>query len=106
VAKKRKKTFKCDECPRKKFTCAMDLSAHFKENPKHRNHRQHIQFEYSQSVRAERLETGEIQPRRSVNGLPTTKRVQATRITNKFCTQCGVRSKAAHNFCGCCGVKL
>jgi len=106
VAKKTdKRHFGCDECPRKKFTCAMDLSAHFKDHPKHRNHRQQIQFEYSQTLKAERHESGEIQGRRTVNGLPTTKRTIAVKQVMKFCTQCGVRSMPSHNFCGGCGVK-
>jgi hypothetical protein len=105
MAKKHRKTFNCDECPRKRFTCAMELSAHFKDYPQHRNHRQQIQFDYSQSVRAERLDSGEIKARKSVNGLPTTKRTVAVRQTLKFCTHCGVRAKATHNFCGGCGEK-
>jgi hypothetical protein len=105
VAKKQSRTFKCDECPRKKFSCAMNLSEHFNDYPKHRNHRQQIQFDYSQSVRAARIDSGEIQGRGSVNGLPTTKRIAAVRQVFKFCTQCGVRAKATHNFCGGCGVK-
>jgi NADH pyrophosphatase NudC (nudix superfamily) len=57
-------------------------------------------------VKAERHESGEIQARGSVNGLPTTKRVIAIRRTTKFCTECGTRMMPSHRFCGGCGGKL
>lgn len=106
MAKTKRKRFKCDTCPRKKFESAVELSEHFKDHPKHRNPRQQRQFDYSQGVRAERHQSGEIVARQSVNGLPTTKRATPTRRTQKFCTECGTRMMPSHNFCGGCGAKL
>jgi len=104
--KTKRKTFKCETCTRKQFTNAVELSKHFKKYPTHRNKRQQMQFKYSQSVRADRHQSGSIIARNSVNGLPTTKRATTARKAQKFCTNCGTRMMPSHNFCGGCGGKL
>jgi hypothetical protein len=111
MAKKQKKTFKCDTCY-VKLKSAMDSARHFKKYPTHRNQRQKIQFEYSQENRRRRLEGSEptrasIHDVAAIGSLPTVqRRMQASRSVAKFCTGCGLARKISHRFCGGCGTKL
>jgi predicted amidophosphoribosyltransferase len=112
MAKKKpqKKTFKCDRCY-VKLKSAMETSVHFKKFPSHRNHRQQIQFDYSQKNRSLRVASGEA-TRASINdvatigALPTIQRRMQTVRSGKFCTECGMARKTIHRYCGGCGLKL
>jgi len=101
--KKDKRVFKCDKCPSRRFKNAMQLAKHFKSNPTHRNHRQQVQFEYTQKYKNKGARST------VYDHLPTVSRstrTSASRVTVKFCTQCGMGRKPAHAYCGGCGSKL
>jgi hypothetical protein len=114
MAKKQKRAFRCDHCKSsKRFKNAMQLARHFSDNPDHRNHRQQVQFEYSQSVRDKRgrkrnglfSETTTALPTVAVDLRGRSGKMKAVR-TMKHCTDCGAQRKATHRFCGGCGEKL
>ena len=104
MARNKKKTFKCDNC-RVKLKSSYDTARHFKKHPSHRNHRQQIQWEYSQGAIQER--GGPVRKGIFDGDLPTVKsgKMRVVRA-QKFCTGCGNQRRANHNFCGGCGERL
>lgn len=105
----KKRKFICDECPNKKFVNTRLLATHFKKYPEHRNHRQQVQFEYSQAIRdkAGRVRPGIFKSPQDV--LPMVKATRMKRVRTalmKFCTGCGNRTLPSYTYCGGCGIKL
>jgi hypothetical protein len=114
MAKKQKRAFRCDHCKSsKRFKNAMQLARHFSEHPDHRNHRQQVQFEYSQSVRDKNGRTRKclfdkeegILPTVSVGRRESGKKMKVVR-SMRFCTGCGTARRATYRYCGGCGGKL
>jgi hypothetical protein len=112
VMARKEPKYVCEPC-HEDFKGTVRLAKHFKENPGHRSMKQQRKFLSNQrdkSIAQRRNKTkrrkGHYSKTRSLPTIRKATRTKTTRITERFCTQCGAGRKPLYRFCGGCGEKL